>query len=470
VTIAQQRHNPWRRARAPLGFVVGVSVVAAACGTGSGAREAEPDEPAPADDEPTAEPAQGEAAATMATEAGDADPQCEARSDGVLRIGGLLPETGDQALLGPAQRAGARLAVAEINQAGGVLGKPVEFLPGDSGDTSSTVARQTVSKHLDAGVDVILGATASSVTLDVIDEIIAACTIQFSPTSSSPELTTYDDGDLFFRTAPSHALQAQALAELVADDGHARLAVLARRDGYGRNLGEFTRQAFEGAGGTAVLDQSYDPQADSLEPEVSAVLQANPDALALIGFGESHRILSGLFKQGFTPDKKGIYLVDANVGDALGEHFQPGALVGVKGTLPAAEVSGDFRARLLFTAPNLRDLVYGPEAYDAVIITALATVAAGSDNAAAVARQINGVTRDGEACGAFARCAELLRAGKDIDYSGPSGPQDLSRAGEPTTASFAVVSYGENNRIDRSLTTYRFATLSSTGPSTEVAE
>jgi hypothetical protein len=69
------------------------------------------------------------------------------------------------------------------------------------------------------------------------------------------------------------------------------------------------------------------------------------------------------------------------------------------------------------------------------------------------------VTRDGEPCETFEACMELVTAGEDIDYNGPSGPQEFSQPGEPTAASFAILSYGEDNQIDDSLTEYRQASL-----------
>ncbi len=180
----------------------------------------------------------------------------------------------------------------------------------------------------------------------------------------------------------------------------------------------------------------------------------------MIGFEESGRILSSLFEQGFTPDAKQIYLVDGNIGNALGEDFaDPGALVGVKGTLPAAELTEDFRGQLLETDPALVDFSYGPETYDTLIITALAAIAADTDDPAAIAAQINGVTREGEACETFADCVALLEAGDDIDYNGPSGPQEFSQPGEPTAASFAIMTYAEDNTIDDEATEFRQASL-----------
>jgi branched-chain amino acid transport system substrate-binding protein len=250
------------------------------------------------------------------------------------------------------------------------------------------------------------------------------------------------------------------LADMMIEDGVANAAILARQDSYGEGLLEFTQLPFEEQGGEVVLDQVYDPEAQSFEAEVDAVVSEDADALVMIGFDESSRILSSLFEQGFTPDEKQIYLVDGNIGNALGDDFsEPGTLVGIKGTLPSAELTEDFRERLLEVDPDLVDFSYSAETYDAVVISALAAIAAGTDDPAAVATQINGVTRDGEACETFEDCAALLEDGEDIDYNGPSGPQEFSQPGEPTAASFAIMSYGDDNQIDDEATEYRQASL-----------
>jgi Receptor family ligand binding region len=185
----------------------------------------------------------------------------------------------------------------------------------------------------------------------------------------------------------------------------------------------------------------------------------------MIGFAESSIILNDLFEQGFTPDEKGIYLVDGNIGNALGEEFtQQGALVGIKGTLPTAELTPEFRDRLnqqwrTSAGEDLQDFTYGPETYDAVVIMALAAEIAGTDDPAQVAANVNGVTREGTACTAFEECRDLVADGEDIDYNGPSGPQEFSQPGEPTAATFAVMTYGEDNRIDDAATEFREASF-----------
>ncbi|MEK9810549.1 MAG: ABC transporter substrate-binding protein, partial [Candidatus Nanopelagicales bacterium] len=59
-----------------------------------------------------------------------------------LKIGTLLPATGDLAFLGPPEYAGVDLAVMDIDAAGGVLGQPVVNEYGDAGATQTDRAAQ----------------------------------------------------------------------------------------------------------------------------------------------------------------------------------------------------------------------------------------------------------------------------------------------------------------------------------------
>jgi branched-chain amino acid transport system substrate-binding protein len=439
-----------RRTLRLIAVLVGLSILAAACG---------------GDDDDTASSGGGgggekkekvDPKVEAAKEVGDADPSCKGKADGVFKIGELLPQTGDLAFLGPPMEAGTKIALGEINDAGGVLGKPVQFLPGDSGDEAPDLANPTVDGHIQAGADAILGAAASGISLNVIDKVTGACMIMFSPANTSPELTTYKDDDLYFRTAPSDILQGRVRADMAIDDGMNKMAILYRQDSYGNGLRTYFKQPYEQQGGKVVVDKAYDPEASDFSAEVDAVASSDADGLILIGFDESSRILSGLFEQGFTPDKKKIYLVDGNTGNATGDDFkdQPGALVGINGSFPSAEVTKDFKQKMLDADPKLKDFLYGPESYDAVIIMALAAEEAETDQADEVARHINDVTREGKECTGFKECRDLIKAGTDIDYNGPSGPQDFSKPGEPTKASFAIQFYGQDNQIDDSKTQY----------------
>jgi len=242
--------------------------------------------------------------------------------DGQLKIGTLLPKTGSLAFLGPPEFAGVKLAIQEINEAGGVLGKDVLFEEGDSGDTENKVAPNTVATLLAADVDAIIGAASSSVTLSVIDTVVTAGVVMFSPANTSKKLSSYADKGLYFRNAPSDILQGQVLADTIIGDGGTSVYILALNDDYGTGLAEDLKAGLESGGATVVDTKIYDPKAADYSAEVQAVKDAGADAVALIGFDESSKILAKMVEQGIALDT--VYGVDGNMGNALAENFEAG--------------------------------------------------------------------------------------------------------------------------------------------------
>jgi branched-chain amino acid transport system substrate-binding protein len=216
------------------------------------------------------------------------------------------------------------LAVQEINEAGGVLGKPTKHIQGDSGDTENNVAPGTVDTLLGQNVDLIVGAASSSVTLSVIDKITTAGVTMFSPANTSKKLSDYPDKGLYFRDAPSDILQGQVLADTIIGDGKSNVYILALNDDYGTGLAEDLTSGLEGGGATVVGTKIYDPKAESFTAEVEAAKAADPDAIALIGFDESSRIIATMIEQGVGPQDVAVYGVDGNMGNALAQNFEAG--------------------------------------------------------------------------------------------------------------------------------------------------
>jgi len=146
-----------------------------------------------------------------------------------------------------------------------------------------------------------------------------------------------------------------------------------------------------------------------------------------------------------------------------------GDLAGFAGATPFGEGGTDagFIERLCGIDPDLIDLNYAAETYDAVVITALAMAIADTDGIE-YASEINGVTRDGEKCTEYTACLELIAAGTDIDYDGVAGPLTFTGNGEPLQATYGFLTMGDNNRIDPSLT--EFISVDGTGTAADVAE
>ncbi len=385
-------------------------------------------------------------AATPTTGGADAP---AAQGDGTLTIGSLLPQTGNLAFLGPPEFAGVELAIKEINDGGGVLGKDVKYLEGDSGDAQQDVANPTVDRLLAAKVDVIIGAASSGVSFTVIDKITSAGVVQYSPANTSPKFTDYNDKGLYFRTAPSDVLQGRILGETILADGHQNIGILVLQDPYGEGLAKNVGDTITQGGGSLAPKAPvfYDPAASNFDAQVGQVKAANPDAIVLIGFEESAKVIQSMIAQGIGPQQKPLYLVDGNLGNALGKDLPPGVLKGVKGSLPGAEATEEFRTRLKQIDPALTDFSYSAESYDAVITSALAAVAAKSDAGKAIAAELPGVTKGGTKCTSYAACVKLLDAGTDIDYDGVSGPIELSDKGDPTSASVGIYTFGPDNKL-----------------------
>lgn len=240
--------------------------------------------------------------------------------DGTLKLGMLLPVTGSLAFLGPPEIAGVKLAVNDVNAAGGVLGKDVELVEGDSGDTPE-FANQTADRLLSENVDAVIGAAASGISLSVIGKITGAGIVQFSPANTSDEFTDYADNGLYFRVAPPDLLQGAAIAKLIADDGATNVAIIARNDAYGTGLAEVVQNTLEDAGITVSVVKIYEPDAGTFDAEVAEIVAAAPDAVAVIGFEESSKILRTMVENGAGPKDLAVYGCDGNIGNGLGESY-----------------------------------------------------------------------------------------------------------------------------------------------------
>jgi ABC-type branched-subunit amino acid transport system substrate-binding protein len=416
-----------------LALLTTLALLLAACG-GAAEEEGGGEETEAAAE--TSEPAADEA---VSSEAGT-EAEATGQGDGILTVGLVLPETGSLASLGPPEFAGAELAAQEINEAGGVLDGDIELLPGDSGDTTTDIANQTVDQHLANGADVIVGAASSAVSFTFIDKVTGAGVVHFSPANTSPDFTDYEDRDLYFRTAPSDVLQGRVLGELLIDDGCATVGFMALQDPYGEGLLNNSVDSTTESGGEVTNEIVYDPNAQNFDAEVQELVQSDPDCIVVIGFAESGRIFSTLVEQGLGPDNKGLYCVDGNVDSAeLAEVSSE--ITGTRCTLPGSPAEGEFRDRLLEVDPELDSFSYGGETYDAVITSALAAQAAGSDVGEDIAAELPGVTKEGTTCTSFEECKQLLDDGEDINYDGASGPIEMDEEGDPTTATFQIREY-----------------------------
>lgn len=387
---------------------------------------------------------------TVSACAAPAEPNAP-QGDLTLEIGTALPQTGNLAFLGPAQEAGVALAIADINAAD--KGISIDVTWGDSGDTDNKAYETEIPRLLDAGVSAIIGASSSGTSLQFIDQVTGAGVIQFSPANTSAAFTDYDDNGLYFRTAPSDVLQGDLLGNIIAEDGHETLGLIVQNDSYGTGLAQFISEAFEAAGGTVVAESSYNIGDTNFDAQISEVMAAGPDAIALITFEEIKTIAPELMGAGYPSEN--VYYVDGNLAD-YSEVFAPGLLEGGRGTIPGLDLSSlaEFTTRMNdnWVAEGNEDLanvfMYGAESYDAVVLLALAALQSGSTDSADIAAAliaVSGGDGAGEKCFTFAECADIIAGGSTVDYDGISGPITFDGVGDPTEASIGIYEFDATN-------------------------
>ena len=146
-----------------------------------------------------------------------------------------------------------------------------------------------------------------------------------------------------------------------------------------------------------------------------------------------------------------LYGTDGNMQNSFAAEFEERAnlLDGMRGTTPLTPLSDDFKNRLRTVNPKLTDYLYAAESYDAVMVSVIAAQLAGTTTPTEIAKQIPGVTNEGQRCEEIAACLALARSGQDVEYRGVS----LTRAGftdigEPATASYATLHFDDGKLND----------------------
>ncbi|NDH65204.1 MAG: branched-chain amino acid ABC transporter substrate-binding protein [Microbacteriaceae bacterium] len=367
--------------------------------------------------------------------------------DGVLKLGGVLPLTGALAFLSPPEIAGVELAIQDINDAGGVLGKPVEWSLEDSSDGDHPeVAPASATKLLDGGVDAIVGAAASGVTRLIIDQVTKSKTVQISMSNTAPDLSTWDDGGYYFRTAPSDLLQGAIVGNQVVADGHENVAIIYQQTPYGEGLEAKAKATIEAAGATIVSDLSFPEAETNFDTIVQKTVASGADSVLIISYDEFKKIAPALQKNNFPG--KDMYLVDGNLANYSAEGFAS-YLEGAKGTLPGGKLDEAFKKRaadLYMTnhGEELTEFAYLAESYDAVILLALAAEQAGNDTGLAISENLQSVSAGGDPVTNYADGLAAIKAGKDVNYDGFSGPIEFDENGDPTGASIGIYQYGKD--------------------------
>ncbi len=370
--------------------------------------------------------------------------------DGALKLGTLVPQTGDLSAIVKSLQTPVDLAVAAINKAGGVNGKPVTVVQADDG-TNANVAATSYAKLVNTDkVDAIIGPAPSGVAAKLLENIGTDQVPTCSGSTTAANLSGGGNG-YFFRTAPGDDLQGPALANLITGDGHTKVAILARNDDYGKGFSESLKKALEDGGSQVTATVLYDPNGSNFDADVQKAIDSSPQAVVVLGFNDDGaKIINTMIGKGASPSQMPTYTADGMQGSSFAKTVDPSDLSkvnGIKGTAPASAPKGIQSPFTAEYAATGIDPIFSAYYWDCTNLMALAAVKAKSDEGSAIAENFAKNLEGDNDCNSFADCKTLLEQGKTIHYRGASSQFDKWNKMEPGTGVYDVWSYDAQGKV-----------------------
>ncbi|MEA5578848.1 ABC transporter substrate-binding protein [Anabaena sp. UHCC 0451] len=377
-----------------------------------------------------------------------------------LKIGSLLPTTGDLASIGQEMVGSVPLMVETVNACGGVNGEPVTLIEvDDQTDPKAGAAGMTKLATVDKVAGVV-GSFASSVSTAAISVATPNKVMLVSPGSTSPVFTEKaQKGDFkgfWARTAPPDTYQALALAQLAKKKGFKRVSTVVINNDYGVGFEKAFVQTFEKLGGTVVNKDKpvrYDPKAQTFQTEAGAAFAGKPDAVLAVMYAETGSLfLKAAYQQGVAKGVQ-IMLTDGVKSDSFPQQVGKGAdgkylLSGAIGTVPGSSGKGlEAFNKLWKEKKGGTPGEYAPQAWDASALLVLAAQAAKENTGVGIAGKIREVAAgDGTPVSDVCEGLKLLKEGKKINYQGASGDVDVDANGD-VIGTYDVWTVGDDGKI-----------------------
>jgi branched-chain amino acid transport system substrate-binding protein len=385
------------------------------------------------------------------------EPAPVGRDDGILRIGVLMPRSGEASWIGLPASSAARDAVNLVNEAGGFAGEDVELISEDEGASAET-ASAAIDRLVAQGVDAVIGPASSNVALSTLDRLMAAGIMTCSPTATSLLLDTYPERDLFFRTVPSDSLQMAVVANIVEREGRPTALVFYRNDQYGQGLADVLSRALLTRTQVDATLVPLEVDDDDLTDDAQVLGEhANSTIIVLadqeMGLATLQAIGSTMGELGIEPPSvlvndavRGtpefnlalpVPLLDVlrrvgPVSSAPQQAPEPPTTAAPATTDAASTTAADAVASTSPGAVVVADEVVPPpvgpfagNAYDCVNLIALAARAASSDDPRVIADGMRDAANTGVPCASYAECARIDEEGLDFNYNGVNSQNTL---------------------------------------------
>lgn len=303
-----------------------------------------------------------------------------------LTIGVQVPTTGSEATYGQDMANAVTIAQDEINAAGGVLGKKLTMVIGDSAcDPQQSV--NAASKLVSQKVVGVVGGYCSGATLPTL-KIYGDAKIPFVITAAnSTKLIPANPGNAFMINSTGDQQSTKAV-DFLSSKGAKTLAIVNEGDAYSQDLANLTKDAWEKAGNKVVDFETVNKGEQDYSAIVTAIKAANPDAVFWTAYYADGGLLirqlrqsgfKGIIAVGDGSNSVKLFDIAGKAGEGVFAFSNPTAEF-----LPAAKAFIATYKKQFNADPG----PYAPLTYDGMQLLAWAINKAGSTDAAAIEKAL----------------------------------------------------------------------------------
>ena len=368
-----------------------------------------------------------------------------AAQGGPIRLGSLTPQTGAGGTYGPSMVKTIRAVVDEVNAAGGIKGQKIELISEDD-ETNPESAVRAARKLIDVDrVVAVMGTWASSVTTAVAPLCWESKTMLFT-VSGADSITKLPHQGYIIRTQPNTHLQSTRAGQYLLENGTKRLFALSAQTPFAVDSYNNVSAVLKGGGAEALGDVIYDASKTSFRSEVDQALRTKPDTMFLNSYTPDLTVLlRELFRAGFD-GKRFTFGYAAN--QALLDSLPQDVTNGLLSFAPSPDLDSPAYARvkaILGAEPD----PYSCQTYDHVSMACIA-MAVGGPSGLGIHDSVRRITNgSGEKVASAVDGLRALAAGREVKYSGASGPCTFLPSGDIEACKFRfdVAEKGRNKLL-----------------------
>ena len=366
-----------------------------------------------------------------------------------MKIGIVLPLTGNLSAYGPPMSQAAALGVQQVNAAMVADNVPGSCTVAGTEDDQASPPQSVEAANklvLTDGANALVGPMTSGTTMAAAEAVTTPNGIPLiSPAASSVDLALLDDSDTVFQVYPSDALQAKAVVLAMAKQfgKKALVNVGARNDAYGTALAATFKTAWTANGGRIGVIDIYDPNAATYDSDAAKIVSGKPDAFFIIDFEQTFAKVAPALARTKKWSVAHTYMTesfnDANSIKTVGAQY----LNGAHGTAaaPAGTATAAWKTAFQSVVPTAQQSFVDPAAYDAAVIECLGAIYAKTNKGPALIkgiRAVSGPSGTPYSWEQLNQAVTAVAAGKKIAYKGAWSEVDFDSTGAPGSGTFEI--------------------------------